>query len=63
MFGLYFLNKTDLQYWKHFLNILLIGELFHLMSLCMILNFPFPTYRDNSSLLNDLGYLIQLWIS
>lgn len=33
MFGLYFLNKTDLQYWKHFLNILLIGELFHLMSL------------------------------
>lgn len=32
MFGLYFLNKTDLQYWKHFLNSLLIGEVFHLMS-------------------------------
>lgn len=32
MFGLYFLNKTDLQYWKHFLNILLIGEVFYLMS-------------------------------
>lgn len=32
MFGLYFLNKTDLQDWKHFVN-LLIGEVFHLMSL------------------------------
>lgn len=33
MFGLYFLNKTDLEYWKYFLDILLIGQLFHLMCL------------------------------